>query len=228
MPFVYHKAQEIALALAKVATYVRRAELKTRLERLAMALLEEVGREHFRAILMNLDAIKGLVEFGKNIYEIESTNVRVILREVDGLDGAVRRLAGMDELPDLESIFSRGVQENNEDENENKERMPSYAPSSPDGIRRSAITEAPARSASHNGNGSNGNGSNGINATIRQSAILDKIQQSGKIALKDVIADFPDVSERTLRYDLHKLCSQDTIERIGNGGPATYYVLRSK
>ena len=80
-------------------------------------------------------------------------------------------------------------------------------------------------SQSSNSHSSNGNG-NGINSTIRQSAIIDIIRQSKKIGLKDVLAAFPDVSERTLRYDLQKLCIQGVLDRIGNGGPATYYTLK--
>lgn len=68
---------------------------------------------------------------------------------------------------------------------------------------------------------------NGINATIRQSSILEKIRQSSnrQVQLKDLIAVFPDVSERTMRYDLQKLCGQGVLLRVGNGGPGVYYTL---
>ncbi len=65
-------------------------------------------------------------------------------------------------------------------------------------------------------------------SAIRQSAIVDKIRQSGnqETQLKDIIAGFNDVSERTIRYDLQKLCNQGILERIGSGGPSTYYKIR--
>jgi len=66
---------------------------------------------------------------------------------------------------------------------------------------------------------------NGINAAMRQTNIADFIRQCGNAAMKDIIVAFPDVSERTLRYDLQKLCDQDLIERAGNGGPSSYYRL---
>ena len=77
-------------------------------------------------------------------------------------------------------------------------------------------------------NQSNGTNGNGMNSTIRQSAILEKIRQSGnkQSQLKDIIAAFPDISERTMRYDLQKLCFQGLIERIGNGGPGSYYLAK--
>ena len=71
----------------------------------------------------------------------------------------------------------------------------------------------------------NSNGGNGINSTIRQSAIIEKIRQSGNAAMKDLITLFPDISERTLRYDIQRLCNQGMVKRIGNGGPASYYIL---
>ena len=70
----------------------------------------------------------------------------------------------------------------------------------------------------------NGNG-NGANSIIRQSAICNVIRQLGKASMKDIIAEFPEVSERTIRYDLQKLCNQGSLSRIGNGGPSTYYTF---
>ena len=79
-------------------------------------------------------------------------------------------------------------------------------------------------------NGStNGNGNgNGLASAIRQSAILEKIRQSEnrQAPLKEILAAFPEVSERTMRYDLQKLCGQDVIERVGNGGPGSYYTIK--
>jgi len=60
-------------------------------------------------------------------------------------------------------------------------------------------------------------------AEIRQSAILQIIRQSGNCRMKDIIEGFPEVSERTLRYDLERLSEQGLIERVGQGGPATSY-----
>lgn len=66
------------------------------------------------------------------------------------------------------------------------------------------------------------------NAAIRQSAIVERIRQSGNdgLKLRGIIAEFPGVSDRTVRYDLQKLCSQGILERIGPGGPASSYRVR--
>ena len=57
----------------------------------------------------------------------------------------------------------------------------------------------------------------------RRGKILVKIQQDGICFLKDIAVLFPEYSERTLRYDLEKLCEEGAIEKIGNSGPGTFY-----
>ena len=66
------------------------------------------------------------------------------------------------------------------------------------------------------------------NAANRQSAIVDKIRQwdDKQVQLKDLLSEFDGTSERTMRYDLQKLCSQGILERIGAGGPSSYYKVR--
>ena len=68
------------------------------------------------------------------------------------------------------------------------------------------------------------------NSAMRQSAIVDKIRQyqSGteRATLKEIMAALPSVSERTVRYDLQKLCAKGVIERVGQGGPSTHYVIK--
>ena len=65
------------------------------------------------------------------------------------------------------------------------------------------------------------------NSAMRQSAVMDIMRQVKNCRIKDLIAAFPGVSERTLRYDLQKFCEEGIIERIGSGGPGTYYQLKS-
>ncbi len=73
--------------------------------------------------------------------------------------------------------------------------------------------------------GTQGNGSLGMKAEYRQSAILERIRQTGNCRLSDIQAILPDLSERTLRYDLESLVTQGLIERMGTGGRSVYYRL---
>lgn len=200
--FVNQKVKEISLALVKISVYIRRKELRSRIEDLSLVLLESVAAKDWEAALTTIDVLNTMVEFGKTIYQIEPINAKILLQELNILNSAIRQIAGLNgENVDISGLFSKvpAVFDDQIVENEDHEIQ----------------------------NGVNGNG-NGINSTIRQSAILEKIRQSGKVSIKDLIAEFPEVSERTLRYDLQKLCNQAMIERIGNGGPATYYILRNK
>lgn len=71
-----------------------------------------------------------------------------------------------------------------------------------------------------------GNSELKVDNTIRQSAIADRIRQLGSCGMKDIQIYFPEISERTLRYDLGKLVEQGLLERLGSGGPNTFYKVR--
>lgn len=62
---------------------------------------------------------------------------------------------------------------------------------------------------------------------IRQSTIMNKAKDIGRCQLKDFMEILPNVSERTLRYDLHKLCEQGVLERVGGSGVSSFYQLKS-
>ena len=64
------------------------------------------------------------------------------------------------------------------------------------------------------------------NGNIRQKAIIARIRQTGNCRVREIQEIFPELSERTIRYDLQKLVEEGSIERVGNGGPATFYRLR--
>jgi len=49
---------------------------------------------------------------------------------------------------------------------------------------------------------------------MRQSAIVERIRQSGNCRLKDIREILPDTSERTLRYDLQSLLEKNLIDFI--------------
>lgn len=72
-----------------------------------------------------------------------------------------------------------------------------------------------------------------LNSEIRQKAIFDKIRQLSASSeegcgLRNLIEAFPDVSDRTLRYDLQKLIMQELIVKVGNRGPNTSYRCNKK
>jgi hypothetical protein len=62
----------------------------------------------------------------------------------------------------------------------------------------------------------------------RQEEILQIIRQKGTCRFKDIQEGLPDVSERTIRYDLGRMSEEGIIERVGAGGPDTFYRVREK
>lgn len=217
--FLKDKSWEISYVLIRVAWSVKRTDLRDRLEKLAMELLENASRastdnrlDNFNETFATVAAVDGLVRLGHSIYEIEPVNATILVRELDNLNAAMRQAidfsqaelgnAAIDsELPDLETLF----RVKNEIKNGEVNNKPSLI----------SIKD---------------NKANGLNTAIRQAAIINRIKASNGdgCRLKDIMADFPDVSERTLRYDLRGLCEQGIIERMGNGGPSSYYTLKDK
>ena len=60
-------------------------------------------------------------------------------------------------------------------------------------------------------------------ADKRQEELLVKVKELGSCRLRDLMNVFPGVSERTLRYDLQKLVDTGRLERVGGGGPFSFY-----
>lgn len=206
LEFLKDKAREISYALIKVAFNVKRPELRNRLENLAFELMENAARataginsKLIDKVLADVSAIDGLVRLAHSIYEIEPVNATILVGELDKFNSAIRQLAKTDleiaELPDLDKLFS------------------DYPTEQPDTNVIKPVIE----------NKEDPQVSNGLNSAIRQSAIIERIRQRGNCRLKDLIIDFPEVSERTLRYDLQGLCAKGAVDRVGNGGPASYY-----
>ncbi|MBI3046110.1 MAG: DeoR family transcriptional regulator [Candidatus Harrisonbacteria bacterium] len=201
--FIRDKAREISYALIRVAWYVKREDLRSRLEALAVELLENSSRvsadsslDNANKALATISVLDGLVRLGHSIYEIEPVNATILVRELDSLNAAIRQSGNLNEvLPDLETFFRARLPEVPEENNKKEESLDS----------ESKVNN------------------NGLNAAIRQSAIINRIKSGNGCRFKDLLVEFPDVSERTLRYDLQRLCEQGVIERVGNGGPASYY-----
>ncbi|MBI2592541.1 MAG: DeoR family transcriptional regulator [Candidatus Colwellbacteria bacterium] len=58
----------------------------------------------------------------------------------------------------------------------------------------------------------------------RQSAIMEHIRQlPNGCRMRDLVAQFPEVSERTLRYDLQNLVASGLVTRVGTQGPTSFF-----
>lgn len=204
---ITRKSQELAFALLRVSSHIRRAEMRKTLERLSYHLLENVSYGNAGASLMTIEAIRNFVVLGKNIYEIETVNAKILDRELEQLRNSVNAFCGLGELPDLESMFTKSLPVRREQAS----------------VKTNQETETGNKET---GNQETGNQEEG-NTEIRQEKIIALIRTSmdRQVHLKEISSAFPEVSERTIRNDLKKLVDDGRIVRQGSGGPSNYYTL---
>ena len=208
------KAREISYALLRVSFYIKNSDLRQRLSALSFEFLENSAIASvdsgdsvaINRVLKNISALDVLVRLGYSIYDIEPINATVLVREIDSFNSAMRQFGNFDgKLCDIESMFSKTPLINGSISK--KEDVKINQPS----------VNIPSKQQEDSDS-----------AKTRHSAIIELIKSGneGICRLKDLIAAFPKVSERTLRYDLQKLCEQGEIERVGNGGPASHYRIK--
>ena len=230
---IKQKAREISYSLIRVCFYIKRADLRSSIERLSFELLENSARlsadnnqDNLNRSLADISALDSLVRLGHSIYEIEPVNATVLVRELDSLNSAIRQFGNYpyseEQLPNIESFFSKisVAAQPQAQESDQAQRV---------NLMDFSLDAQPAKLTSFGGvvssdeNATIESGNSAINVAMRQSAIINKIKGGNGCRLKDLIVEFSDVSERTIRYDLQRLCRQGIIERVGNGGPASYY-----
>lgn len=212
------KAQEVSFVLLRIAGYIRHKELAARLESISYRLIESLYSDDLNAAMATIEAAIGLSSLASNIGEVNPNNTTIILRELEHLKNAINQFKSsreVREMPSVEGLFSK---------------LTIAAPAKPISRPQVQSQKAPAtviqvqakptviRQPISESNGS---------AIIRQDNILETIRRSNgsKLQLKDLIAAFPDISERTLRYDLVKLCQIGKLRREGSGGPSNFYVF---
>jgi hypothetical protein len=236
-------ARKIGLLCIKASVTARRQEFRQRLERLSFELVESVAIRDTKAASQALAALDNLIRFGKTIYEIEPMNAEHILQECIGFRKEIRQIAELG-LPDKEFV-QQGVifpnfvgettkepelkqQGNNAAINNSAKKQDIKLPNSQKDTTENSVSKKDSNQKKNKPSQTIDDLSAENNTTIRHDEIMEKIRQFGKkqFQLKDIIAEFPHVSERTLRYDLRRFCNQGYIERIGMGGPGTSYRLR--
>jgi hypothetical protein len=62
----------------------------------------------------------------------------------------------------------------------------------------------------------------------RKKILMDLMSKRSLCHIKDLLSSLPNVSQRTLRYDIKRLVNNGIVERIGTGGPNSFFRLRKK
>lgn len=193
-PMKYLKTKELIYSLMKSAVSVRNNELKNKINHWSLQLFEYLTLENFEESLKATKILTELISFGKMIYEVEPVNSEILFRELENLESAIRQCYGFAGLPNVKDVF--------------------FSDNLSDTSMSGEVSE------------NESDASGGLNTVIRQSSILEKIRYfaNNGCQMKDLMSAFPEVSERTIRYDLQRLLGQGLIARNGNGSSTSYIV----
>lgn len=199
--FIAKKAYEISYALFRVSGKIADKTFAGILQGEGLALVQNAARGSYAEGIKAIHVIKYFVKLGIDFDYMGLGNGDILLHELNGLESAILEQmhpANVEQEVDIAEIFSKKEEE---------------AVMVKGQIFESEIVNAPGVS-------------NVIKSGMRQSAILDRIRQSGNCRIRDLQEILPDSSERTIRYDLQSLIEQGLIERVGTGGPAVFYRIR--
>lgn len=194
---------ELTHALFRVAEPMRHQELKSRIETWSVTFLESSLLSDMKSIGRDIHMLEHMIILGEAIGEIPYYSSEILRSQFEKIKSAMRqhdeeRIAALS----IKDIFTDNIETNNMD----------FSP-----IPRHQKADF-SLNISHIGK------RNDLETSIgRRNLLVEKIRQLGNAAMKDIAAAFPSVSERTLRYDLQKLCEHAVLERVGNGGPASFY-----
>jgi DNA-binding HxlR family transcriptional regulator len=210
---IEQKSLEVAYLAIRVSSYIRIIEIAKRIEAISYRLIESIGTSAFEDSIMATNGLKGMIEIGKHLLQIEPVNYKLIIAKINELDTEIRQFAGLSELPDYERPLKISIDNTAKEYSGDSAKIKVTIPKID--IKTSENGTAPI------------NKFDSEVAKIRQEKIVNIIRQSdnGKVQLRDFVAEFPGISERTIRYDLKKLSDEGKIARQGTGGPSNFYAL---
>lgn len=222
--FIKQRSFELSYALFQLARLMKQDYLRGRIEANAVYLLESSEGVEAASLGRAIAVLKKLVILGEGIGEIGYSHSRLINKQFSNLNAAIAEYAAIKDSAelnnaaiDMDKIFSGSLLSGKP--GAQKFTTPQIDDSSKK-VNKKLYDVAIPRAAVNPIN---------RNTSFRYDAVIEKIRQFGNESgcqLKDIIAAFPDVSERTLRYDLQRACEQGVMERVGNGGPTSYYRIK--
>ena len=211
--FIAKKAYTICYVVFRLASAVKSEALMSRIEDAALGIVAFAASHDYSGLERQSLLLERLLRIGSDLNLIDHKNSEVIVSELVSMNSAIAELSLPRNLPDF-----------------NAKKEFEVAASSYEGrlglhqkARKPAVSKGTVE-VSHSDDDLSGNAAK---MEMRQSAIVEKIRQNVSCRLKDLQEFFPDVSERTLRYDLQGLTAHGLIERVGSGGPSTYYQVKA-
>ena len=235
---------ELAHALFRVAGSLPSEELKKRIETWGIAFIESTALSNPKSIKSDIHILEQLIILGETVGEIPYNASKVLYYQFEKIKSAIRQYeAEIAANSAIDNLFT-------EPEADHPGAMASAPVAGTDLMgadsKNNELDNAlPVTLSEFNNRGFVNNDVNYQKelvktidemprkydsgaSTERRKLIVLKVRQLGNAAMKDLIAEFPSVSERTIRYDLQKLCEGLVLVRVGNGGPASFYRLREE
>lgn len=213
--------RNVSTVVVKVAALTRRVEFRHRLERLAFAMLEEAAGRNFEALTATSAVLEELVTLGRAIYEIEPMNAEFLTQELRSLTAFVRESYGVVSPQDVADAWGKPTGKLLADGLQNSEYVAVPRGKMPEYKRE---IESAMLSGNESGKASGKiSGNADSDPAIRQLKIAETLKAIDRpVQMREIMSAFQGLSERTIRYDLQKLCQQGIVGKAGSG-PSTYY-----
>ncbi|MEK7546616.1 MAG: hypothetical protein AAB536_00300 [Patescibacteria group bacterium] len=224
--FLYKKVYEFSYATARIASSAKNKDIAVILETKAVHLLDSVLVADYEKTADLVNSIISIAGFMVDSGLLHPANREILVRESENIGLAIKALPKKEALPDLNlnKIFSKSVlpikRQNHiqsakaNSQSETKEIQSEIADNGSTKLTTSKIADEIADKSNDE--------SNSFKSEARQSAIMEKLQQTENCRLNKLQEIFPGVGERTLRYDLESLVSRGFIERIGSRRNSVY------
>lgn len=240
----------VSYAVYRAASRIADAYIRGSLEADAVALLRAAGEGDGGQVIRRLGTLRALLLFAGEVGVLHGDTVRLLERELQRLRDAVEARAAREPAEDEEvkrifadaqlrrnaSISERLVSARDARDTGNAHDSATPISDAAPGASIRPLTFAiqnrnPAKSANQAISASAANPATRndepfpeiIQAEERRNSILSLVRNLSLCRLKDVVNALPGVSERTVRYDLSYLIDRGFVERLGEGGPNTYY-----
>jgi len=91
------------------------------------------------------------------------------------------------------------------------------------GNNRENLAGSPARNDQRAQQNRKESNNQGVSFRKRQQIIMELLEKRNLCHINDVKSALPGVSTRTIRYDIQRLVDRGVVERIGSGGPNSFF-----
>jgi len=211
--FLYKKVYEFSYATSRIASSAKSRDIAELMEGKAVHLLNSVLVADYAKTREIVNSIISLASLMVDSGLLNAVNREVLIREAESIGLAIQALPKEQkekEVPpdlNLNKLFS-------------KANLPIKKQIADKPIVQTIQSET--KQAQSEIADKNTEVQNPFKSEIRQSAIIAKLQERENCRLNELQELFPNISERTLRYDLEYLISDGFIERIGSRRNSVY------